>query len=266
MINRKIGFIGCGNMGGAIIKGIIQSKAADAGNIYVREMSEAAREKVSALGVNLVGSVEELGHTADIIMLCVKPQNMEAALKEAGEAFDGKCVISIAAGVKTASLRKWIKGNPRILRTMPNTPALVLSGAFGLCNDSDLTDEEKAIAEQIFSSIGIVEWVPEKLIDAVCGLSGSGPAYVAMFIEALGDAGVRDGLPRATAYKLAAQTVYGTARMILENGTHPGVLKDMVTSPAGTTIEGCYNLEKGGFRAAVMDAVRAGTKRSQDMG
>lgn len=122
------------------------------------------------------------------------------------------------------------------------------------------------MAEALFAPLGIVEWVPEHLIDAVCGVSGSGPAYVAMFIEAMADGGVREGLPRATAYRLAAQTVMGTAQMYLENGTHPGVLKDMVTSPAGTTIEGCYALERGGMRAAVIDAVHAGAEKSRELG
>ena len=266
MIEKKIGFIGCGNMGGAIINGIVKSGTVAPENIYVYDVSQAAVDKMKSLGVNTAESNEDLGNKAEIIVLAVKPQYMEGTLKEAKKALDGKCVISIAAGLKAEKIRSWIDGNPRILRTMPNTPAMVFAGAFGLCNDSDLTAEEKTIAQELLSPLGVVEWVPEKLIDAVCGLSGSGPAYVAMFIEALADAGVRDGLPRATAYKLAAQTVYGTAKMVLDKGTHPGVLKDMVTSPAGTTIEGCYQLEKGGFRAAVIDAVHAGTEKSKALG
>jgi pyrroline-5-carboxylate reductase len=139
-------------------------------------------------------------------------------------------------------------------------------GAFALCSDCDLTDEERQIADEIFSCMGTVLWVPEHLIDAVCGVSGSGPAYVAMFIEAMADGGVREGLPRRTAYQLAAQTVLGTAQMYLELDLEPAQIKDMVTSPAGTTIEGCYALEKNGFRGAVMDAVYAGAKRSRELG
>jgi pyrroline-5-carboxylate reductase len=154
----------------------------------------------------------------------------------------------------------------RVLRTMPNTPAMVRQGAFALCSDCDLTQEERQIAEEIFSRLGTALWVPEQLMDAVCGLSGSGPAYVAMLIEAMADGGVREGLPRQLACQLAAQTVMGTAQMYLELGLEPARIKDMVTSPAGTTIEGCYALEKAGFRGAVIDAVHAGTERSKELG
>ena len=158
-----------------------------------------------------------------------------------------------------------IAGNIRVLRTMPNTPALVNAGAFALCSETDLTADEKAFAEKLFGSIGIVEWMNEHLIDTACGLSGSGPAFVAEFIEALGDGGVLEGLPRATAYRLAAQTVMGTAKMILETGMHPAQLKDMVSSPGGTTITGCQVLEEMGFRAAAINAVQAATNKSREL-
>ena len=173
--------------------------------------------------------------------------------------------MSIVAGVTVSRLQAMIDGTPRILRIMPNTPAMVFEGAFALCSDNDFTNEELEAAKSLYSSIGIVELVPEHLIDAVCGLSGGGPAYVSMFIEAMADGGVKQGLPRKTAYRLAAQTCLGTAKMILEMNIHPGELKDMVTSPGGTTIEGCEALEKGGMRAAVMECINAGAEKSKQL-
>ena len=265
-IEKKIGFIGCGNMGSAILKGIVESGSVEKEQIYVYDVSAEAQEKMRTFGVHVMTDNEEVCNAADIIFLAVKPQYMEQTLASTKKALDEKCVISIAAGLSSGRIRSMIDANPRVLRTMPNTPAMVLAGAFALCSDCDLTDEEKQAAHALFEPLGAVEWVPEHLIDAVCGVSGSGPAYVAMFIEAMADGGVREGLPRATAYKLAAQTVMGTAKMYLESGMHPGVMKDMVTSPAGTTIEGCYALERGGLRAAVIDAVHAGAERSRELG
>lgn len=265
-IIKKIGFIGCGNMGSAILKGIVQSGSVEKEQIYVYDVSDTAREAMRDYGVRVMVNNEEVCKAADIVFLAVKPQYMEQTLASTKKALDNKCVISIAAGLSSARIRSMIDANPRVLRTMPNTPAMVLSGAFALCSDCDLSEEEKQIAQALFEPLGVVEWVPEHLIDAVCGVSGSGPAYVAMFIEAMADGGVREGLPRATAYKLAAQTVMGTAIMYLESGMHPGAMKDMVTSPAGTTIEGCYALEKGGLRASVIDAVHAGAEKSRELG
>lgn len=265
-ITKQIGFIGCGNMGSAIIKGIAESRSVKKEQIYVYDVSAQAQEKMRDFGVHVMEDNEEVCKASDIIFLAVKPQYMAQTLASTKKALEGKCVISIAAGLCAERIRSMIDANVRVLRTMPNTPAMVCSGAFALCSDCDLTEEEKRIAQALLSPLGVVEWVPEHLIDAVCGVSGSGPAYVAMFIEAMADGGVREGLPRATAYKLAAQTVMGTAKMYLESGMHPGMMKDMVTSPAGTTIEGCYALEKGGLRAAVIDAVHVGSERSRELG
>ena len=265
-IEKNIGMIGCGNMGGAILRGLLDSGVLEGTQVFVYDINETAREQMGDLGVCVMESNEQVCEASDVVILAVKPQYMADTLASTGNALDGKCVISIAAGLSSEQLRSMISGKVRLLRTMPNTPAMVRLGAFALCSDSDLTDEEKQLAEALFSPLGIVEWVPEHLIDAVCGVSGSGPAYVAMFIEAMADGGVREGLPRASAYRLAAQTVLGTAQMYLEKGIHPGVLKDMVTSPAGTTIEGCYALERGGMRAAVIDAVHAGAEKSRDLG
>ena len=255
----KIGFLGAGAMGGAILSGAINAGVLDPKQVYVSDMSDKIKEKYAALGCNIVKDNEELGRAADIAVLAVKPQYAAPAL----EGF--KNSISIMAGVTVERLRKMIAGNIRVLRTMPNTPALVNAGAFALCNETDLTADERAFAEKLFGSIGIVEWMNEHLIDTACGLSGSGPAFVAEFIEALGDGGVLEGLPRATAYRLAAQTVMGTAKMILETGMHPAQLKDMVSSPGGTTITGCQVLEEMGFRAAAINAVQAATNKSREL-
>ena len=265
-ITKKLGFIGCGNMGSAIIKGIADSGIAATDQIFVYDVHEAAREAMSAYGVTVTEGNEQVCLASDMVFVAVKPQYMERTLISANRALEGKCVISIAAGIPAARIRQLARANVRVLRTMPNTPAMVGLGAFALCSDCDLTEEERGAAEGIFAALGVVEWVPEHLIDAVCGVSGSGPAYAAMFLEAMADGGVREGLPRDTAYRLAAQTILGTAQMYLQNNIHPGVLKDMVTSPAGTTIEGCYALEKGGMRAAVMDAVHAGAEKSRELG
>lgn len=265
MITKKIGWIGCGNMGGAILHGALKSGVLAKENAMVYDVSPAAMEKAEGWGVSLGADCADVCRNSDLILLAVKPQYAEQTLAQCQDALDGKAVISIVAGVTAERLRGMIKGCPRILRTMPNAPAMVFEGAFALCSDNDLTADEMTAAEELFSSIGVVEQVPEKLIDAVCGLSGGGPAYAAMFIEAMADGGVKQGLPRDTAYRLAAQTCLGTAKMILDMDIHPGQLKDMVTSPGGTTIEGCEMLEKGGMRGTVMACINAATEKSKKL-
>ena len=261
----KIGFLGAGAMGGAILTGAVQAGVLEPANVYVSDFSGQIREKYAAMGCNICKDNEELGKQADLCFLAVKPQYAADALAGFKRSMDGKAVVSIMAGVTAERIRKMIGGGLRVLRTMPNTPALVNAGAFALCSDNDLTVGEKAFAEKLFSAIGIVEWMPEHLIDAACGLSGSGPAFVAMFVEALADGGVLEGLPRATAYRLAGQTVMGAAKMLLETGMHPGALKDMVSSPGGTTITGCQALENMGLRAAAISAVQAAVRRSREL-
>ena len=263
MITQKIGIIGCGNMGGAILKGALASGVLAPEQAYVYDISPVARETAQNLGVNVMANDEEVCAESDIILLAVKPQNAAEALEQCKKELDGKAMMSIVAGVTVERLQNMIDGTPRILRIMPNTPALVFEGAFALCSDNDFTEEELAAAKAIYEKLGIVEMIPENLIDAVCGLSGGGPAWAAMFIEAMADGGVKNGLPRATAYRLAAQTCLGTAKMILETGMHPGALKDMVTSPGGTTIEGCEALERGGMRYAVIDCINVATEKSK---
>ncbi len=262
----KIGFLGAGAMGGAILSGALETGVVKADNVYVYDISEQIKEKYSALGCHIVSNNEELGQLSDLVVVSLKPQYAEKGLAELGTTLDGKALISIMAGVTTDTIRAWTKGNFRLLRLMPNTPALVGAGAFALDSGTDLTDEEKDFAEKLFTSIGIVEWMPEHLIDTACGLSGAGPAYIYLVIEALADGGVMKGLPRATAQRLAAQTVFGAAKMVMETGRHPGELKDMVCSPGGNTIVGINTLEQHGVRGAFIDTVAKATERAQELG
>lgn len=253
-------------MAGAILDGIIDSGILQASEMSVFDISEKAQNHAKAKGVDIAANITELCEISETILLGVKPNVTKDVLNELGHALEGKALLSIVAGCSSDTLRQWAGVNIRVLRIMPNTPAMVGAGAAVLCSDTSFTEEEKAQAEKIFNSIGIVEWVPEKLIDVVTGLSGGGPAYVAMFIEALADGGVFEGLPRATAYRLAAQTVLGTAKMILDTAIHPGVLKDMVCSPGGTTIEGVKALEDGGMRSAVMQSIIDSSNKSRKLG
>lgn len=265
MTNKTIGFIGCGNMGGAILYGALESGVLPKENAYVYDINPAMMEKAAGWGINLCEDDEDVCKKCDIILLAVKPQNAAEALGMCKNALDGKAMMSIVAGVTVERLRNMIDGTPRILRLLPNTPAMVFEGAFAICSDNDFAEDEMEMAKAIYSSIGVIEMVPEKLIDAACALNGGGPAFVAMFIEAMADGGVKQGLPRATAYRLAAQTALGTAKMLLETGMHPGQLKDMVTSPGGTTIEGCEALERGGMRGAVIDCINKAAEKSKKL-
>ncbi|MEX0716428.1 MAG: pyrroline-5-carboxylate reductase, partial [Planctomycetaceae bacterium] len=210
----------------------------------------------------LDGAVE-----ADVIVLAVKPQHMAEALSQlAGHLHETQLVVSIAAGVPIATIAQSLGENVRIVRVMPNTPALVGAGASAFALGGAATADDAELAERLFATVGIAVRVPEDLLDAVTGLSGSGPAYVYQAIEALSDGGVRVGLPRDVATKLAAQTVLGAARMVLDTGEHPAALKDAVTSPGGTTIAGLHALEQGGLRKCLIDAVVAATARSRELG
>ncbi|MBR0379147.1 MAG: pyrroline-5-carboxylate reductase [Mogibacterium sp.] len=262
----KIGFLGAGAMGGAILSGAIKTGVVKAEDVYVSDFSEAIKTKYREMGCHIAGSNEELGRFVDILVACVKPQYAAAALSELGDTLDGKAMISIMAGLTTDSIREMTGGKFRLLRLMPNTPALVGCGAFALDSGTDLTAEEKEFAQKLFESIGIVEWMPEDLIDTACGLSGAGPAYIYLVIEALADGGVVKGLPRATAQRLAAQTVMGAAKMVMETGQHPGFLKDQVCSPGGNTIVGMKTLEEHGVRGAFIDTVVNSTNRAKELG
>jgi pyrroline-5-carboxylate reductase len=266
-IDKKIAFIGGGNMAEALIKGLITGGASKPDRILVTDVSaDRLAHLQNAYGVTQKGNVEA-AREADIVILSVKPQVIERVLGEIASVVDDrKLVISIAAGIVISRIEKALKGGSRVVRVMPNTPALVLAGAAAIAGGKNATSADLALAQSIFNAVGRAVIVEEKLMDAVTGLSGSGPAYVFVIIDALSDAGVKAGLPRPLALELAAQTVYGSAKMVLETKEHPGKLRDMVTSPGGTTIEGLHALEKGKLRATLMNAVEAATARSRELG
>jgi pyrroline-5-carboxylate reductase len=266
-INQNIAFLGGGNMAEALIKGLLAAHAATSDRMIVTDTSADRLAYLKKHNVRTMTSNREAVQEASVVLLCVKPQVMDRVLGEIAPAADkSKLVISIAAGVTIGRIEKILTGNPRVIRVMPNTPALVLAGAAGIAGGTYAGKEDLDLAREIFSAVGRAAVVEEKLMDAVTGLSGSGPAYVFMIIDALSDAGVKSGLPRPLALELAAQTVYGSAKMVLETKEHPAKLRDMVTSPGGTTIEGLHALEKGNLRATLMNAVEAATARSRELG
>jgi len=267
-IDKKIAFLGGGNMAEALIKGLLAAGAAKADQIFVADISSDRLEYLKkTYGIIIQKNNGETVEQSGIILLCVKPQVIDRVLEEIAPVADtSKLVISIAAGITIGRMERVLTGKPRVIRVMPNTPALVLAGAAGLAGGKNATGDDLALAQSIFNSVGRSFVVDEKLMDAVTGLSGSGPAYVFEIIDALSDAGVKAGLPRELALELAAQTVYGAAKMVLETKEQPGRLRDMVTSPGGTTIEGLHALEKGKLRATLMNAVEAATARSRELG
>ncbi|WAC20789.1 pyrroline-5-carboxylate reductase [Luteolibacter sp. SL250] len=265
----KLGVIGCGKMGTALVEGAVKAGVTKAADITGCDPFPAAREAfVKSTGASIAGSAAGVASASEVILLATKPQDIAGALSDIAGAAAGKplLVISIAAGVTLAALEDAAPENLRIIRAMPNTPALVGKGAAGYCLGSRATAEDAAAAEALLGAVGLAVRVPEKLMDAVTGLSGSGPAYVYLVIEALADGGVKAGLPRADAIRLAAQTVAGAAAMVLETGEHPAVLKDMVTSPGGTTIAGLAALENAGVRSGFISAVDAATRRATELG
>ena len=263
----KLGVIGFGNMGSAITKGFISKQVMDindiAVDIAVFDTYDKTRKKAEAEGFAVYKDEKDLIKHSDAVLIAVKPIHAEELLKNIAKELNNKLIISIVAGLESATIKSWIGSDKRVLRIMPNTPAIVGEGVFALDSDSNAFDEEKKTVEKMFSAIGLVEWVEERLFPVVTGLSGGGPAYVAMFIEALADAGVLHGLKRDVAIKMAAKTVLGSAAQILDTQIHPAVLKDMVCSPAGTTIEGVKALEDYSFRAGVIEAVGAATLKSK---
>jgi len=264
--NCKIGFIGAGNMSEAIIKGL--SKNIDTRNIAVADINEARLDMFKTkyhVGKATLDN-KELVEFADIIFLATKPQVIPPVLESLKNEITDKLVVSIAAGVKCATIESFISKSSRVVRVMPNTPALVMTGASAVAAGNRATEDDVEIIKEIFEMVGVCVVVPEDRMDAITGLSGSGPAFVYMFIDALSDGGVNMGLTRANATLLAAQTVMGAAKMVLETGTHPCQLKDNVTTPAGTTITALHAMDKAGFRPAVIDAVEAATLKSIELG
>ncbi|MBZ0168339.1 pyrroline-5-carboxylate reductase [Candidatus Methylomirabilis lanthanidiphila] len=265
---RTIGFIGSGNMAEAMIRGLLEAKLVTADQIIASDIVEARRQQIHLrYDVETVTEGRDVGLKASILILAVKPQDMEGALHGIAASVDQtKTVISVAAGITIAFIAERLPAGVRIVRAMPNAPALVLAGAAGIAKGEHATAEDLQIAEVIFAAVGKTVVVEEKHLDAVTGLSGSGPAYVFLLIEALTDAGVKVGLARDVAGLLAAQTVLGAAKMVLESGRHPAELKDTVASPGGTTIAGLYALERGGLRGILIEAVEAATSRSRELG
>jgi pyrroline-5-carboxylate reductase len=266
-IGVRIGFIGGGNMAEAIIKGMI-SGGTDAQTILVSEPLETRRQQLaSEYGVMTTSDNSQVARSCRTVILAVKPQQAASvcrALKS--DIFGDHLLVSIMAGVSCSTLEGFFSEPVRTVRVMPNTPALVLCGATAIAGGKSATEDDILKVEAIFLLVGSCCRVDEKLMDAVTGLSGSGPAYVLTFIEALADGGVKNGLPRETAHNLALQTVLGTAKLLAETGEHPGRLRDKVTSPGGTTIAGLHALENGSFRATIMNAVDAATARSKELG
>lgn len=265
-----IGVLGGGAMGQAILAGLRSSGVA-ASSLAVAEPDDTRRKALAESGVVTSGDNGEIVSRSESVILAVKPQVIEAALGALAplgdDALRKPLWLSIAAGVSLASYEQWLPTGSRIIRAMPNTPAQIGEGATAFVANAACTRDDRQRAQTLFSTSGIAWEAPsEGLLDAVTGLSGSGPAYVFVFLEALADAGVRAGLPRDAAARLAAQTVYGSARLVIESGRHPADLKDQVTSPAGTTIAGLAELEAAGFRSAVGRAVAAATARSRELG
>lgn len=263
----KLGFIGCGNMATAIIKGIINNGIAGKDDIIGADLSEPVRNKINGdLGIQVTTDNKEAAAKAEVLFLSVKPQFYETVIGEIKDVVtDAQLIITIAPGKTLDWLDKQFGKPLKIVRTMPNTPALVGEGITAACYNDNVTGADLDKAVNILTSFGKCEVVPEHLMDVVTSVSGSSPAYVFMFIEAMADAAVADGMPRAQAYEFAAQAVLGSAKMVLETGKHPGELKDMVCSPGGTTIEAVRVLEEKGMRSAVFEAMKACTRKARGL-
>lgn len=264
---NSVGFLGGGKMAEALLRGILSKGLVPADRVLVCEPLAGRRQFLEAeTGVRTSEDNQDVGE-ADVVILAVKPQVITEAIASCCDGITGQqLVVSIAAGITLSALEDQLPDGTRVVRVMPNTPSLVGEGAAGFACGRCATDEDAGTVETILSAVGKAFRMEEKLLDAVTGLSGSGPAYVYLIIEALADGGVRAGLPRDAAQMLAAQTVLGAAKMVVESGHHPGVLKDAVMSPAGTTAEGLYALEQAGLRSALMSAVAAATDRSRALG
>ena len=267
----RIGFLGGGNMAEALIRGLVRGGHVGAAQVTASApRRERLDELAAAYGIATTTANPEVASAADILILSVKPQIMDKVLREvAPHVRTGALVISVAAGVDTETIELALSRSGetvRVVRAMPNTPALVGAGATAIAAGAHASTDDLAIARAIFDAVGITVTLDESQLDAVTGLSGSGPAYIFLIIEALADAGVKVGLARRNAQRLAAQTVMGSAKLLLDTDGHPGQLKDMVTSPGGTAIAGLHTLEQGGLRTTLINAVETATKRSRELG
>jgi pyrroline-5-carboxylate reductase len=265
----NLGVVGGGNMAEALIKGLLNAGVVDPSQMIVSDVRPKRLAELAArYGIRTTVHNREVAQAADVVVLAVKPQIMSSVLTELhGAASPGSLYVSIAAGVPLAAMEKLLGQGARVVRVMPNTPALVGAGASALCAGHACDEKDVDVARRILESVGTcVVLDDESLLDAVTGLSGSGPAYMFLIIEALADAGVKVGLPRYHAQALAAQTVLGSAKLLIETGEHPGMLKDMVTSPGGTAIAGLHTLEQGGLRTTLINAVESATRRARELG
>jgi pyrroline-5-carboxylate reductase len=265
---KTIGFLGAGNMAEALIKGMIVAGVVAPKQIIAGDVkADRLKHLQNAHGIEVTSDNHDLVNKVDVLVLSVKPQVIDRVLTEVGrDVRPGTLVVSVAAGVPIESIESRLPKGARVVRAMPNTPATALAGATAVSAGTHATDADVALAKRLFDAVGRTVVLDEGLLDAVTGLSGSGPAYVMLMIEALADGGVKVGLHRDTALMLAAQTVYGSAKLLLETGEHPGRLKDMVTSPGGTAIAGLHTLESGALRKTLIDAVEVATKRSAELG
>jgi pyrroline-5-carboxylate reductase len=264
---KKIAVIGAGHMGRALIGGLVRAKLTAPKNIVATRRDEDALDALrKQWGVHGLSDNGKAVAGADVIILAVKPQVSKAVLTEiAAAARKDQLFISVMAGITTETINKRLKTPAAVVRAMPNTPCLVDAGATAISAGAHATEKDVALAETIFASVGKVVSLPETALDAVTGLSGSGPVYLFMVIEAMIDGGVKMGIPRAVAAKLAAQTVFGAAKLVLETGKHPAILKDEVTTPGGTAITAIHVLEAKGLRSLLMDAIETATRRSQEI-
>jgi len=267
MIERTIGFIGAGKMAEALARGVIGAGVAKKQNILAGDPSQERRRVFAdQIGARVLADGTELARCAEVIVLSVKPQVLPAVIGEiAASVTPDHLIVSIAPGIKLAWLQEKL-GTGRLARVMPNTPALVGEGAAAFCRGPEATEDDAALVEQMLSAVGVCVEVGEDMMDAVTGLSGSGPAYIYTVIEALCEGGVKMGLEREVALRLAGQTVLGAAKMVLETGKEPGELRDQVTTPGGTTIEGLKVLDEAGAQKIFMDAVEAATRKSKLLG
>lgn len=267
MMNRKIGFIGCGNMGSAIVGGLISSGFSTREDIIISTKTEASAVKVkNELGVRVTLDNRAIVKESEVIFIAVKPFMYSSVIEEVKEYISkDKLLVTIAAGISISDIEEILGEGFKIVRTMPNTPALVGEAMSGICANVNVNQEDMSFICELFKSFGEYVEIEEKDFDGFTALCGSSPAYVFIFIEAMADAAVKLGIPRVKAYKMAAQSVLGSSKMVLDTGKHPGELKDMVCSPAGTTIEAVAELEKQGFRSAVIEAVVKCADKSKDM-
>ena len=264
---QRIAVLGTGKMGGILVQAFLRSGLFAPEHVVATVAHEERAGFLSAqFGITVTTNNLGTARTADIILLGVKPQQMADVVREIAPALNpSKLLISFAASVKTSAIEEATHGRIPVIRAMPNTPAKLGAGITAICRGGFVTDEQLALAEQIFGTVGRTVIVDEKHMDAVTGLSGSGPAFLYIIIEALAEAGVNVGLPRDIATELAAQTTYGSARMVLETGSHPALLKDEVTTPAGCTVEGILELEEGGLRVTLIKAVKRATERAREL-